>query len=82
MIDRHAATRRRLIKLLAAGIAAPAVLRTTGALAAYPDRVVRIVRRVRGTDDVVAPERVGEVIAWLRAAAQDAAQVLVLTHPR
>jgi tripartite-type tricarboxylate transporter receptor subunit TctC len=54
--NRNATTRRRLIKVLAAGIAAPAVLRTTGALAAYPERVVRIVvaNTPGGPSDIIA----------------------------
>ena len=49
-------TRRRLIKILAAGVAAPAVLRVTGALAAYPDRPVRIVvaNTPGGPSDIIA----------------------------
>jgi tripartite-type tricarboxylate transporter receptor subunit TctC len=51
-----ASTRRRLIKVLAAGIAAPMVLRTTGALAAYPERTVRIVvaNTPGGPSDIIA----------------------------
>jgi tripartite-type tricarboxylate transporter receptor subunit TctC len=51
-----ASTRRRLIKVLAAGIAAPAVLRATGALAAYPERTVRIVvaNTPGGPSDIIA----------------------------
>lgn len=54
--NRNATTRRKLIKILAAGVAAPAVLRTTGALAAYPDRVVRIVvaNTPGGPSDIIA----------------------------
>jgi len=53
---KNATTRRKLIKILAAGVAAPAVLRTTGALAAYPDRVVRIVvaNTPGGPSDIIA----------------------------
>ena len=36
-------SRRRILKLLGAGFAAPAVLRVSPALAAYPDRAVRII---------------------------------------
>ena len=52
----NATTRRQLIKILAAGVAAPAVLRTTGALAAYPDRPVRIVvaNTPGGPSDIIA----------------------------
>jgi tripartite-type tricarboxylate transporter receptor subunit TctC len=54
--ERGVPTRRRLIKALAAGIAAPAVLRSTGALAAYPERVVRIVvaNSPGGPSDIIA----------------------------
>ena len=49
-------TRRRLIKVLAAGVAAPVVLRITGALAAYPERPVRIVvaNSPGGPSDIIA----------------------------
>src|SRR5262245_9438243 len=49
-------TRRRLIKVLAAGVAAPMVLRVTGALAAYPERPVRIVvaHSPGGPSDIIA----------------------------
>src|ERR1700704_2633633 len=52
-------SRRRIIKaagVLAAGIAAPAVLRITPALAAYPDRPIRIVASVTpgGPADLIA----------------------------
>jgi tripartite-type tricarboxylate transporter receptor subunit TctC len=51
-----AQTRRRLIKALVAGVAAPAVLRITGALAAYPERPVRIVvaNSPGGPSDIIA----------------------------
>jgi tripartite-type tricarboxylate transporter receptor subunit TctC len=51
-----APTRRRLIKVLAAGVAAPAALRITGALAAYPERPVRIVvaNSPGGPSDIIA----------------------------
>ena len=54
--NRNAPTRRELIKVLAAGVAAPAVLRITGALAAYPERVVRIVvaNTPGGPSDIIA----------------------------
>src|SRR5690242_12433991 len=38
-----ALTRRRIITAVAAGIAAPALLRATSAFAAYPDRPVKII---------------------------------------
>jgi tripartite-type tricarboxylate transporter receptor subunit TctC len=49
-------TRRRLITVLAAGVAAPAVLRITDALAAYPERPVRIVvaNSPGGPSDIIA----------------------------
>jgi len=55
-INRKATTRRQLIKVLAAGVAAPAVLRTTCALAAYPERVARIVvaNTPGGPSDIIA----------------------------
>jgi tripartite-type tricarboxylate transporter receptor subunit TctC len=54
---RSALSRRRVIKgALAAGIAAPAVLRVGAALAAYPDRPVRIVvaNSPGGPSDIIA----------------------------
>src|SRR5262245_37385423 len=49
-------TRRRLIKVLAAGVAAPMLLRATGALAAYPERPGRIVvaNSPGGPSDIIA----------------------------
>ena len=52
-----APSRRRVIKgALAAGIAAPAVLRVTSALAAYPERPVRIIvaNTPGGPSDIIA----------------------------
>src|SRR5690349_20910313 len=39
----HKSSRRHILKLLGDGVGAPAVLRITPALAAYPDRPVRII---------------------------------------
>src|SRR5262245_35996194 len=49
-------TRRQLVKTLAAGVAAPAVLRATDALAAFPERPVRIVvaNSPGGPSDIIA----------------------------
>jgi tripartite-type tricarboxylate transporter receptor subunit TctC len=49
-------TRRRLIRIAAAGVAAPALLRITRALAAYPERTVRIVvaNSPGGPSDIIA----------------------------
>src|SRR5262245_12178413 len=54
--NRTTTTRRRMIKILAAGVAAPALLRTTAALAAYPERPVRIVvaNTPGGPSDIIA----------------------------
>jgi len=57
MQRRGSPTRRQLIKTaLAAGIAAPALLRTRSALAAFPDRPVRIIAAVTpgGPADLIA----------------------------
>lgn len=52
----RAPTRRQLLTVLAAGVAAPAVLRITSALAAYPERTVRIVvaNSPGGPSDIIA----------------------------
>jgi tripartite-type tricarboxylate transporter receptor subunit TctC len=53
----HGLSRRRIIKgTLAAGLAAPALLRTGAALAAYPERVVKIVvaNSPGGPSDIIA----------------------------
>src|SRR3954453_10469409 len=42
-LDKSRVSRRRVLKILAAGAAAPAVLRMSPALAAYPERPVKIV---------------------------------------
>jgi tripartite-type tricarboxylate transporter receptor subunit TctC len=55
--DPSAPSRRRIIKgLLATGVAAPAVLRAGGALAAYPERPVRILvaNTPGGPSDIIA----------------------------
>jgi tripartite-type tricarboxylate transporter receptor subunit TctC len=55
--EASAPSRRRIIKgLLAAGVAAPAVLRSGAALAAYPERPVRIVvaNTPGGPSDIIA----------------------------
>jgi tripartite-type tricarboxylate transporter receptor subunit TctC len=51
-----APSRRRVIKTLAAGIAAPVVLRVSAALAAYPERPVKIVvaNSPGGPSDIIA----------------------------
>jgi YD repeat-containing protein len=47
---------------------------------AQEGRTLEMRRRARGETGVVAPERVAEVIGWLRAAARDDADVVVLTR--
>src|SRR5262249_61810607 len=53
---RRAPSRRHLLKALAAGVAAPAVLRTSPAFAAYPERPVKIVvaNSPGGPSDIIA----------------------------
>jgi len=53
--DEHA-TRRRMMKVLAGGIAAPSILRFGAAFAAYPERVVKIVvaNSPGGPSDIIA----------------------------
>jgi tripartite-type tricarboxylate transporter receptor subunit TctC len=55
-LDKSRVSRRRLLKTLAAGIAAPALFRISPALAAYPDRPVKIVvaNTPGGPSDLVA----------------------------
>ena len=52
----RAPSRRHLLKALAAGVAAPAVLRTSPAFAAYPERPVKIVvaNSPGGPSDIIA----------------------------
>ena len=65
-----APSRRRLIRLLAAGIAAPVVLRIGPALAAYPDRPIKIVvaNTPGGPSDILARILAAEMAAPLGGA--------------
>ena len=45
-------------------------------------RELRIVRRIEGRTGIEPPERIGGLVAWLREAARDDADYVVLEQPR
>lgn len=45
------------------------------------DRVLRITRTVQGARGVYAPQRIGEIIAWLKTVAADDVEFIQLTPP-
>ncbi|HXQ30103.1 MAG TPA: DUF3857 domain-containing protein [Gemmatimonadales bacterium] len=66
--------------VLPANVTAAGPFGSTSVEYSQSDGVLRMVRRTRGATGIVAPERAGEIVAWLQQSAHDDADVIILTH--
>jgi alkylated DNA nucleotide flippase Atl1 len=66
--------------LLPANVEASGVFGSYSATYTQDGRLLHIVRRTRGTTGILPPDRVGDLLAFLRAVARDDARFVVLEH--
>ncbi|HEX4573659.1 MAG TPA: DUF3857 and transglutaminase domain-containing protein [Gemmatimonadales bacterium] len=65
---------------LPSGVAATSAFGTYAAEYAQRGRVLHVMRRLRGHAGIAPPERIGELIGWLKAMGKDDVRYIVLEH--